>query len=453
MNRQYFLLPILALSLAACSTDDDASDLSSPAVEALGQITVNAGGLGTRATETRGANYHMVMTDADCKADRIIVRTWSKLEVAKKTPSFSPDELTTVTQGCDEILAKKHSDAHLKWNKFQPQITLQRTKKSFNDGYTAFVATGLAFRDQDRGRFSLSAASTRFDQQTVTLHTAASMAAATTRCETPELFFAPLAVDIPDKGGYDLTPHAQGSSHGIHVWECGSSNNNILLRNANYYGVLFRIVSQLNLNVRNVPAEVAALELLAERVPWQITLYGNHGGTVLYDDDLGYTIFNEADASYPVTAATAAQCFPASDGFMSIATIDLNSNVTSDATARLSAFLLPSEIGIRTKMRVWYKSVAEGQPEYKDYNIQPVHSATLTGRNAQYQATDGRVVPNTSTRELYVYDAMHGTFYSWANVRVNVNADFATLASEQTTVDATIEVEPSFVQTHTFNAN
>lgn len=196
-------------------------------------------------------------------------------------------------------------------------------------------------------------------------------------------------------------------------------------------GRIFRIVSQINLEVTEVEKSlVKSMELLANNIPTQITLYGTHG------------------TNYPVTACK-------EEGNTSGATMVSLDKVsfededeTGDATVVLSSFFLPSEVGMKLQLRVNYRQEIDSEGNTsKVYDLQPARSYYLTGDDAEvYNVDEGLKNGN----DLYVYDGRNYCFYSYANVRVNLSGHFENFATDTGDAEITIEVEPNFEKVHNY---
>ena len=193
-------------------------------------------------------------------------------------------------------------------------------------------------------------------------------------------------------------------------------------------GRIFRIVSQINLEVTEVEKSlVKRMELLANNIPTQITLYGSHG------------------TNYPVTACTADHT--SGDEFVLLDKVSFEGeDETGDTTVVLSSFFLPSEVGMKLRLRIEYKQEIDSEGnKSKVYDLQPARSYFLTGDDAKvYNVGDG--LKNGS--DLYVYDGRNYCFYSYANVRVNLSGHFENFATDTGDANITIEVEPNFEKDH-----
>ena len=285
--------------------------------------------------------------------------------------------------------------------------------------YIVMYNTALAYTEADRTKFTTSITN-RTDSK-IALNASGSGS-----YSTPELYYGVLHL-IEDS--YNPAP-----SGAIHVWrENGDQyrwyGNHTLYTNsgsASLEGRIFRIVSQVNLTVTEIPTEmVTRLELYADHYPVEITLNGTHG------------------ANYPVHAVTDA-AKTSGDDFVLLDAVDV---AEGEETATLSSFLLPSEVGMHLKMRVVF---AHGEAA-REFDLLPQTSQYLTGTDATaYNVVDASLKHGS---DLVVYDGNAGKFcfYSYSNVRVNMNGAFNNIAAETGEANIHIEVDPDFEDTHHFD--
>ena len=194
-----------------------------------------------------------------------------------------------------------------------------------------------------------------------------------------------------------------------------------------FKGRIFRIVSQINLEVTEVEKSlVKSMELLANNIPQQITLYGTHG------------------TNYPVAACT--EGHTSGGEFVSLDKVSFEDE-TGDATVVLSSFFLPSEVGMKLRLRVEYRQEIDSEGNTsKVYELQPARSYYLTGADAKAYNVEKSELKNGN--DLYVYDGSNYCFYSYANVRVNLSGHFENVATDTGDAEITIEVEPNFEKEH-----
>lgn len=295
--------------------------------------------------------------------------------------------------------------------------------------YTYVLSSALAYSEADKSLFNVNLEG--FNRTNVPL----TLQKDNGKYKTPELFYGIV------KGKGDISSDEDEFPNGFY-WEGEES------RIVTFYGRIFRIVSQLNLHITEIPSEaIKKIELYGDNYPTEIILYGTHG------------------AFYPVTAAAAnattgeAQAgdntdLAQSDNYVLLDSKDIAGD-TEEIT--LSTFLLPSENGMHLKMRVYFHNDTDQgndggtNPEYKDYDIRPDKSYMLDDDDATYTVADGLHYDNDAlSPDLYIYDSRSGKlcFYSYSNVRVNMSGKLEDIVGETSTSDITIEVEPGFEKVH-----
>ena len=247
--------------------------------------------------------------------------------------------------------------------------------------------------------------------------------------KTPELFYGII------RGEGDIKTDDNDFPDGVY-WHGKDS------RNITFYGRIYRIVSQLNLNITNLPPmAVERIELYGDNYPTAMNLYGSHG------------------TYYPVSAANATtgkyteptdeeqkKLWAESGNFV---LLDATTVAQDQTVARLSTFLLPSEEGMSLRLRVYYRPATEqavqsDEREYKDYKLSPTRSYRLTGDDAAVYTGATDAVKDNDNGGLFVYNQLKDEFYSYANVRVNMSGKFENFAAETSQADITIEVIPGF---------
>ena len=301
-----------------------------------------------------------------------------------------------------------------------------------NTEYKYLRATAMAYTESDKSKFSVA------NGATLTLTDPTAVDA------TPELYFGEVrgrkpADDPPAKDGeFDL-------DHNTFWWNNINDNKLIIggfhrdayTCNIGLEGRIFRAVSRFDLSLTDIPTNVEGLDLLVTNVPRVMGLSGSHG------------------TYYPVTAVTDTKDVTAAETV--VASVDLTDGQDE---ATLSAFFLPSEVGMQMTLRVRMRSdreadeqAADGsanQPEagkdYRDFDLLPPKSYFLTGADATVYNVGSVLKAEDGSGNLYVYDgrADHYCFYSYANVLVTMHGKFENVAAETTTVNVEIEVEPNF---------
>lgn len=282
-----------------------------------------------------------------------------------------------------------------------------------DNNYIYLYNTALAYTDADKSKFSAQIGNRT--SSTIILNSPYS---------TPEMYYGILRLI---DGSW--SPSGTGNR-----WSSNDDNNDEYMwyhisedtGSAALEGRIFRIVSQVNLTVTEIPdGIVEKIGLYTDNYPTEITLNGTHG------------------ANYPVYAVTDAEK-TTKDKMVLLDEADIEAGQES---VTLSSFLLPSEIGMHLKLLVTYTDEANKEPEY--YDLRPQTSRYLTGTDAAaYSVGDGL----KHGSDLIVYDGNAGKFcfYSYSNVRVNMSGAFNNIAAETGDADITIEVDPNFEDLHEF---
>lgn len=295
--------------------------------------------------------------------------------------------------------------------------------------YTYVLSSALAYSEADNSLFNVNLEGLNRTNVPLTLQQKDNG-----KYKTPELFYGIV------KGKGDISSDEDEFPNGFYWNGTGS-------KTVTFYGRIFRIVSQLNLHITDIPSEaIKKIELYGDNYPTEIILYGTHG------------------AFYPVTAANATTGeAPAGDNNTDLAQSNnyvlLDSKDIAGGTEEitLSTFLLPSEKGMHLKMRVYFHNDTDQgndggtNPEYKDYDIRPDKSYLLDDGAATYTVADDlHYESEASSPDLYIYDSRNGKlcFYSYSNVRVNMSGKLEDIVGESSTSNITIEVEPGFEKVH-----
>lgn len=248
--------------------------------------------------------------------------------------------------------------------------------------------------------------------------------------KTPELFYGIV------RGTGDIEENKDKFPDGFY-WQGKDS------RSITFYGRIFRIVSQININIKELPImAVERIELYGDNYPTEMNLYGSHG--THYPVSPASTTTGQYDDSQLTDEDKE---WAESQNFVLLDAQDIAEDQTE---VTLSTFLLPSEKGMRLRMRVIYRPATElaeqsdEEKEYKDFNIRPAKSHFITGSDAATYSVSGEIKDQEGN--LYVYDNRDGhlCFYSYANVRVNIGGKFEDIAGESSNANITIEVIPGF---------
>lgn len=420
---RYIMLPLLpaALLLAGCTADDDLMPPTpgdnSPLPGETAGIYVTGSGLGKPSApatryvppvgEAGEPDYDTQPDDHNegiCRADRVDVVVWHVDQgYTTSYPGYSDFSLESITT---KELSTSGRDRY-------SEVVLDISSEH---NYEYLLTAALAYTEADRaaGRFEtqvngrLNSTLTIPDGQ-----------------KTPELYYGILRVlaNTVDGERYDDDPDM------FWYYKFGGNSGT-----ATVGGRIFRAVSRFDLSVTDIPASVEGLDLVVANVPRVMGLSGNHG------------------TYYPVTAVT--DKANVTEAETVVASVDL---AEGQDEATLSAFFLPSEVGMQMTLRVRMRqdreadeladdSQLEEGKDYRDFDLLPPKSYFLTGEDAAvYKVGDGLKAEDGSG-SLYVYDNRggHNCFYSYANVLVTMHGKFENVAAETSTVDVEITVEPNF---------
>lgn len=410
------MLPAVAV-LAGCG-EDEPSVLPQGGGDdnRLGGIVV-CGGSGDIAAGTRyvapGDGASGPQIDGTCYADRLEVYPFFKTSgYTLNWPgageyNYQPDESNnphvSVTTPIELNIMGRNGYA-------DAQLGIEKEKVN---KYIYMYTTALAYTDADKSKFAAQIGNRI--SSTIILNSPYS---------TPEMYYGILRLI---DGSW--SPSGAGNR-----WSSNDDNNDEYMwyhisedtGSAALEGRIFRIVSQVNLTVTEIPdGIVEKIELYTDNYPTEITLNGTHG------------------ANYPVYAVTAGDKTTGE----TLILLDEADIEAGQESVTLSSFLLPSEVGMHFKLKVTYTAVAGKEAEY--YDLRPQTSRYLTGADAAaYNVGDGL----KHGSDLIVYDGNAGKFcfYSYSNVRVNMSGAFNNIAAETGEANITIEVDPNFEDLHEF---
>lgn len=422
-----YIMPALlpaALLLAGCTADDDLMPLTpgdnSPLPGETAGIYVTGSGLGQPSApatryvppigEAGEPGYDTQPDDHNegiCRADLVDVFVWHVDQgYTTKYPEYSQFSLESTTT---KELATSGRDRY-------SEVVLDISKEH-NYEYLLTAALAYTGADKEAGRFEtqmngrLNSTLTIPDGQ-----------------KTPELYYGILRVlaNTVDGERYDDDPDM------FWYYKFGGNSGT-----ATVGGRIFRAVSRFDLSVTDIPASVEGLDLVVANVPRVMGLSGSHG------------------TYYPVTAVT--DKANVAEGETVVASVDL---AEGQDEATLSAFFLPSEVGMKMKLRVRMRSDREADEldgeggdnrveagkDYRDFDLLPAKSYFLTGADAAVYRVGDALKADDGSGNLYVYDNRGGRycFYSYANVLVTMHGKFENVAAETSTVDVEITVEPNF---------
>lgn len=284
-----------------------------------------------------------------------------------------------------------------KWARKDAVVTLH------NDKRTGFAFPSIAFTKADNKLFSVNA-STDMLYKNISL--------TVTGDKTPELYFGRLKTSE-----YDL------SSNGMFAfpYHAGAA----IAKTVHFTGTLYRIVSQINVTITDVNAEmVKKMTMELSNLPTSIGLYATHRSK------LGET-GSDHGFHYPITAAKG-DTQHKNETVTVCETSDFRKGV-----AKLSTFLLPSEKGRSLNIRIYYKDGTN-----KSYEVRPPKSYYIPAEMSEVYF---------SSTPLCVYDMTANEFYSFANVRVNINGAFENFFADRFDADMDIEICPRYDRDHNYD--
>lgn len=352
-------------------------------------------------------------------------------------------------------------------------VTVNDVSSDGTNHYTYVQSTALAYKTEEKNLFKI----TTTNRANISLEIQKN---ADESYKTPELFYGIVK-------GNAATDDDKITTGGVYGWPYWFTNafywsygdydygGPYKTRNITFTGRIFRIVSQLNMNITDIPVSgVKRIELYGDNYPFGIRLNGT------YDDDNEKISYH--GEFYPVTAAEESQTTgtaPESEGdwttLPNYVLLDAKDIAEGDEEITLSSFLLPSTQGMRLKMRIEFSEDAvnledddliikvegEGQDAvtryFKDYNIRPGQSYTIEdGADIYTTATQEQHYNNDqSSKDLYVYNNNEGKmcFYSYSNVRVTMSGKLEDIAGETGQSNIKIEVEPGFEKVHDIPLN
>lgn len=412
----------VAVSLAGCTADDEPlipQDGAPSQGTPIGDIVISGGGpgdlvAGTRAYVGPDDKASGPQVQGVCRADRLEVYPF--FVTSGYTIDWpDADSYNYVNDAGQTPNVSVQNPIEMKIMGLNAYANAQASIVK-NGDYIYLYNTALAYTDADRALFRTDIG----NRETSTL----TLEGSGVDYSTPELYYGILHV-YGDDWHYD----------GDEAYWYGMFNNS---RTADFQGRIFRIVSQINLTMTDIPVEaVDRVELYGDHYPTQVRLNGTHGTYYPVDAVVDTKLTTDTMAVLLASEAISAE----------------------DSTVTLSSFFLPSELGMRLRLKVTYKPTS-GTDTQADadkatpgdipmgandqlYDIRPMTSQYLTGGNADIYNV-GEALHHGDG--LFVYDGNAGNycFYSYSNVRVNMSGTFSNIAAETGESDITIWVDPDF---------
>lgn len=398
------LLLQMAAALMACTRDAEEPGMDLPDTPAASaRIYISGGGSDELTANTKGSvgsgdndePGDAPNVDGVCRADAVDIRVYAT--TTSGMGDFPADDKyqleTKITKTSISLLGKD------RWTEASATSTLGNISTLYD--YKYLKTKALAYSDIDKGKF------------TTAMDGAMAASALSVNDVTPELYYGMIRAKS-NGAGYD-------GSNECFWWENEGLGD--VTVDVSFYGRIYRMVSQVNLKITDIPTEsVDKIALYMKNYPRKVGLHGTHG------------------KYYPLTVIT-----DITDTSGETPVLLASETITGQSTVTLSSFLLPSEVGGKLVLYVTYKDGKEA----KGYPLRPGKSYFLTGSDAGVYKV-GEELKNGD--DCYVYDNRKDKFcfYSYANVRVNLSGKFENVAVETGESNIFIEVEPNFEKIHDF---
>ncbi len=444
---------LMAAALLAACTQDEAltgtttgagPELALPS-EANGIVISSGAGAGATRAFMQPDDTSGPQIDSVCRADAIDVMVFKEGSQNNDFPNM------------ENLVYKEEESIHISEDEVKvigndryavcsQTLSNETEGNALNKNYTYVLATALAYSSNEEKQFTKSINNNNLS---ISLNTEIK--------KTPELFYGIVRGKGVEEKDELTTKDNYGTAH-VNKWPDWLTDgfywsfadylgaDPYKTRNVYFYGRIYRIVSQLNLNITDLPPmAVERIELYGDNFPLTMALNKN------FADSHG--------TYYPVSAANATtgkyteptneeqkKLWAKSGNFV---LLDSTTVAQDQTVARLSTFLLPSEAGMSLRLRVYYRPATEqavqsDEREYKDYKLSPTRSYRLTGDDAAVYTGATDAVKDNDNGGLFVYNQLKDEFYSYANVRVNMSGKFENFAAETSQADITIEVIPGF---------
>lgn len=470
-----------AMLAAGCTQDDTLADGGAGAgaltPDAAQGIIISGSGTGSLGA-TRGyvepdGNYPEDDEDNTtpkpgvegiCRADAIEV--W--LFKHGRTGTDWPDNAESLTFKENERFEITDADIKILGNDRYASCTrniMYESESANKNNYTYVIAKAFAYSKADKSLFTTNLAGENVNSASVSINDIDG------KRETPELFYG----IVRGEGDVSQARNDRGCPDWIYdgfYWKFYRAGNQDVSGNKKditFKGRIFRIVSQLNMNITEIPVSgVKRIELYGDNYPTEINLNGDHGE--FYPVTAAGT--SQTTGQYNETGATDNGAWTESPEYV---LLDAKDIAEGDEEITLSSFLLPSTQGMRLKMRIEFNEDAvnlddddliikvEGKDDnkvtryFKDYNIRPGQSYTIEGGADVYTAATQEQHYNgdQNSKDLYVYNNNQGKmcFYSYSNVRVTMRGKLEDIAGETADSNIKIEVEPGFEKVHNIPLN
>lgn len=401
----------IALLLCSCETESPSAGISVTAQEGKGIEIVGGkpGGLGLLTRSPSQPDR-----DGYCMADRM--KIWLYRGVSSDNV-FNPIKSESLNKKFgEESFPVDYYSAENSMNK----IAYHRITAIAESYYNGYGIPAMAYSAEDEPMFFYTDSDKGYVDLGLEL----------TGVKTPELYFGRLTFERNNTSGKNTISLSSDGLFSTFYQTLLIGGGSVEFNDCPLTGTLYRIVSQLNVKITGVDSNVVKkLEMYLSNVPDRMTLFGQHGKWYTVAEASRHA---EKKEGFPVAMADS---FP-------------------DNTVQLSTFLLPSHIGRKLIIRVYYVSPyidPDGEmKEYEDFEITPGSSAFLTGDDAEVYWDNADEAQKHGSNELFVYDATANLYYSYSNVRVNISGEYDKVFTDKSDVAVGIEVCPAFEDSHTF---
>lgn len=405
LRNIYKTFPVACLlSLAGCASEEIIPDFASAVDENVIRIASGVSGPASRAIDTEPTYA------GQCDADRLSVfkyrGTHTASSVVVNDMKFVERIDTIIDHFSDPTSINEDGSGSYsqsdKWVRKYVTLNFDGLKRT---GF-AFPALAYSFSGQDL--FSVNPQSGE---------AYSSLELSLTGTSTPELFFGRVMPDVDrlkiDKPNFN--------TNGI-VEKYNTSSNN---SGSQLKGTLYRIVSQININITDVDTDlVERMTMEVSNLPIETGLFAEHRTALNQKGvDHGY--------HYPIVAASS------DSQHLNRTVVVAETDNFHNGVAKMSTFLLPSDKGRSLSVHIYFTDGTD-----KTYEVRPP--------NSYYIPEDMSEVYFSST-PLCVYNMSDNLFYSYSNVRVNINGVFENFFADWVNVDMDIEICPRYDNEHTYD--
>lgn len=430
--------------LASC-TAEEAVELESPKDSDTPRIVVFGGSTAPGVTRAEETIFHEPSNIGICNADKLKILSFKGTKTSGSNITAGNLKLL---DNAEEIEISNNLNYRDKWTSHSMSVLLDGSQ----DNWFAFPAIAYNSKDEDKFSFPLETNNPTYNNLKLNIQSATT----DSEIDIPELYFGRLTPSGKDYESNNLR-NAHEAENMVYKysykasWETESDNLQL-------EGKLYRIVSQLNINISEVSTSVEKIEMYLSNVPTQIGLYAPHRSELGKEGkDRGYY--------YPIVEASGNGQHITTETGILVCTVT-NKDFT-DGTAKLSTFLLPSDRGRSVTVKAYIKSAEvenvekseeentekskEEDEEKSDEEIvwKTIERARTLRASQSYSLDEATSKVYFSSTELPVYNAATSEFMSYPNVRVNVYGKLSEIFSEESDTNVKIEICPYYDGLHT----